>query len=635
MAAVPGDASLTHTPRTPGSAVFEWDTANEYGTGSPERDALYGCAPGAVATRAAVLAVVHPDDRALVRGFFAELDAARHGDILQCEYRAAAPQGGVRWLRNVCRVEVSAGRRHISGVLSDVTEGKRGDAVLALSERRYRLLAEYIGTVLWQATPDGFITHALGWTTLTGQQEGEYQGHGWIEAVHPDDRPVVAAAWRRSCAAGQPVDVEYRARSVATGEWVWLRARTVPVHDDQGRLIEWSGICENIDQRRRDAAALAAAKDRAEQQDRAKSKFLAAASHDLRQPIQSLYLLAAALEPHVRPEGAAARERLCHGLDVLSRVLNGMLDLSRLDLDLVVPRPRDFPIGELLEDVAAGYAQPAQAKGLALRVVACAPAMVRTDPDMLRRLLANLVENAVRYSERGEVTLGCAQAGGAVVVSVRDQGIGIPPGQLDLIWEEFRQLANPARERRVGMGLGLSIVRRLSALLDCPVGVDSTPGQGTAFTVTVPLAAAAAPPAVVPALPERPVQPPAAVRRARPPAILVVDDDPLVRESFELMVESWGSDWLVQVAGSVAEAMALRCPDAVVMDYRLGEETGDAAMARLRAHWRAPGLPGVLLTGDTDAGVAARARASAMRLLHKPVDTRRLRDVLAAMLAEA
>jgi PAS domain S-box-containing protein len=211
-------------------APYEWDTETGARTGSPDREALYGRPPGSLNDDRSTPEAVHPDDRGIVRAFQQRMRRASDGETVANEYRVVWPDGQVRWLRNICRVSVSpGGARRVSGVLFDISEGKRDAAQLALSERRYRLLAEHVGTTLWRAAPSGSITHAHGWTTLTGQQEGEYQGHGWEEVVHPDDRPATYAAWRRAVLTQEPVDFEYRVRNIDSGEWLWVRARAVPV----------------------------------------------------------------------------------------------------------------------------------------------------------------------------------------------------------------------------------------------------------------------------------------------------------------------------------------------------------------------------------------------------------------------
>ena len=182
-------------------APYEWDIKTGARTGSPAREALYGRPAGSLSDDQSTLAAVHPDDRGIVRAFQQRMKRANDGETVSIEYRAVWPDGQVRWLRNICRISAAGGVRRVSGVLSDITESKRDTAQLTLSERRYRILAEHLGTTLWQANASGAIMHAYGWTTLTGQQEGEYQRFGWEEAVHPEDRP---RPWQRGATLRTP-----------------------------------------------------------------------------------------------------------------------------------------------------------------------------------------------------------------------------------------------------------------------------------------------------------------------------------------------------------------------------------------------------------------------------------------------
>ena len=281
----------------------------------------------------------------------------------------------------------------------------------------------------------------------------------------------------------------------------WFDVSHSPVRDEAGRVIAAFALAvettERVLAKRRQAraeTALQAAYDKAErarrtaeEANRAKSRFLAAASHDLRQPLQSLLLFLDVVRPHV---GAGGREPFRHlglGVDVLREVLDGLLDVARLDAGMVLPAVKRFGIGDLLRRIHAAYAPPAEAKGLAFSPPACGMA-VSSDPILLERILRNLVENAVRYTEHGRIGLECRVVGTGLCIEVADTGIGIAAEHLGRIWEEFHQVENSERDRSRGLGLGLAIVRRLSGLLDHPVAVRSVPGCGSVFSVTVPLA---------------------------------------------------------------------------------------------------------------------------------------------------
>ncbi len=381
----------------------------------------------------------------------------------------------------------------------------------------------------------------------------------------------------------------------------------------------------DITGRRNAQDALLRAKETAEQANLAKGKFLAAASHDLRQPLQALLLFVDVLKPHVQgARGESALMHLGRGLDALKDLLDSLLDMSRLDAGIVEPSIEDVPLQPLFEHIAAAYRPVAAAKGLQLRVDSCR-GTARSDRTLLIRMVRNLVENALRYTETGHIDIECRRAGGRLLIEVRDTGIGIPPDHLERIWEEFHQVGNPERDRNRGLGLGLAIVRRLSQLLDHPVGVGSVPGKGTVFTLTVPVGEAAAPPAAIAD----------AATAGRGRFAVLVDDDAIVLLGLETIFKEWGYE--VLVAGSTDKALEAlgrigRRPDIVVADYRLREgRYGTEAVTRIRALFddgQDDPIPGVILTGETGPDCERDAAAHGLGIIHKPVTPRQLSHAL-------
>lgn len=251
------------------------------------------------------------------------------------------------------------------------------------------------------------------------------------------------------------------------------------------------GLLREIRDRTENERLLREARDAAQAASRAKSRFLAAASHDLRQPVHTLRLLLSALEGaiesqggHADPEARELVDEIEAAVLSLSDLLNALLDVSRLDAGVVVPTIAACRVGELLRDVALRFQRAAAAAGVRLSVVPSS-LVVRTDPVLLARVLDNLVANAVKFAPGGRVLVGCRRRDGGVEIQVADTGIGIPDGMTDAIFEEFRQLGNDARQRSRGLGLGLAIVRRTADLLGHPVGVRSARGRGSVFSVTV------------------------------------------------------------------------------------------------------------------------------------------------------
>ncbi|AWB08263.1 histidine kinase (plasmid) [Azospirillum humicireducens] len=364
------------------------------------------------------------------------------------------------------------------------------------------------------------------------------------------------------------------------------------------------------------------ARDDAQRADRAKTKFLAAASHDLRQPLQSLFFFAHALsdklEGHPTAPLLASMTESLTGLRVM---LDSLLDVSRLDAGVVKPSVTDFALGPLLDRLAEEYRIRAGESGLTLRHVPTS-AWISSDPALLERILRNLIENAIRYTERGEILIGCLHRGGGLRLAVLDQGIGIPADKTEDIFQEFTQLANPERDRRKGLGLGLAIVRRLAGLLEHGVTVRSTPERGSGFFLDLP--------AAVPRPIPKPVRLPVEPARAKG-LIVVVDDDTIILLSMRAMLEEWGYDVVAAVSADEAIQSLLnlgRQPAMIVADYRLRE--GRTGVEAIRDIYGVCGVrvPAVVLTGDTDPARIAEVQRSGHRLVHKPVSAPMLREIL-------
>ena len=259
----------------------------------------------------------------------------------------------------------------------------------------------------------------------------------------------------------------------------------------EGVVITFADITE----RRRIADELGIAKQQADQANTAKSRFLAAASHDLRQPLQTLALVQGLLAKHVDSEkGKTLVMRLEETLGAMSGMLNTLLDINEIDAGIVHAEISDFPIESLLDQLRDEFAYHAPARGLSLRVVPCS-LTISSDPRLLEQMIRNLMSNALKYTRRGKILLGCRRHEDTLSIEVWDTGIGIPDNQLQAIFDEYRQLDNPARERSRGLGLGLSIVQRLGVLLGHQVRVRSVAGRGSVFSIEIKLPATATAPA--------------------------------------------------------------------------------------------------------------------------------------------
>ena len=372
------------------------------------------------------------------------------------------------------------------------------------------------------------------------------------------------------------------------------------------------------------AEDLRAQKEIAEQASLAKSTFLAAASHDLRQPMHALGLFVGALRSMELPsEGQALVVQIEASVGAMDTLFGALLDISRLDAGVVEARPLPFAIQPLLTRICRDFTGEAEDKGLVLVQHPCR-AVVNTDPLLLERIVRNLVSNAIRYTGSGRVVVGCRRRAGALSVEVWDTGPGIPADMRQRVFQEYFQLENPERDRSKGLGLGLAIVRRLAELIQGELTLRSEVGRGSCFSLRVArvVGATVAEPAALAA--------PAGALARR--LVVVIDDELAIREAMTAVLGGWGHETVA--AASAAEALERLAdhaerPDIVICDYRLrDEETGIAAIAKVRRAYDAA-IPAMLITGDTAPDRLAEARASGLPLLHKPVPNGRLRAAIA------
>lgn len=361
-----------------------------------------------------------------------------------------------------------------------------------------------------------------------------------------------------------------------------------------------------------------------------KSRFLAAASHDLRQPVHSLALFHEALAPEVISErGKVLLNNINMTLESHNSLLNSLLDISKLDAGVIEAREERVPIRALLENLYREMRPKAEQKGLQFYVRACSHE-VMSDATLLMNILRNLIGNAINYTREGWVMVACRRRGGQLLLQVWDSGCGIPASQQETIFEEFHQLSNPERDRSKGLGLGLAICRRLAAILSHDLSVLSREGKGSVFTLTLPMVAAETEPREEAV---QPTPPPSWQLAGR--TVLVIDDEKSVLEGMASVLSGWGCQVLLadSVEAAVARAAEGKVIDAIISDYRLREgATGVEAINAVNAQ-SASRIPAMLVTGDTDPLCLQEAKQSGFVLLHKPVSPAHLRGVLGQLLA--
>jgi signal transduction histidine kinase len=369
---------------------------------------------------------------------------------------------------------------------------------------------------------------------------------------------------------------------------------------------------------------LARAKAEAEQANLSKTRFLAAASHDILQPLNAARLYVTSLvERHGRGEDAQLVGNIDASLDAVEEILSALLDISRLDAGALKAEIVGFRIDELMRQLEVEFAPMAQEKGLRLDFAPCSLA-VKSDRRLLRRLLQNLVSNAIKYTPKGRVLVGCRRRQGRLRIEVHDTGLGIPHSKRQVIFKEFHRLDQGAKIAR-GLGLGLSIVERIGRVLDHKIEVVSIIDRGSRFSVNVPLAAS---------IPANALQRESFdVDRGQLAgiAVLCIDNELAILDGMETLLGGWGCHVLKARDLKTALETAIGrnvVPDALLVDYHLDDGNGIEAIAALRRHFDAD-LAGILITADRGLSVREEARANGIQVLNKPIRPAALRALLA------
>jgi len=369
-------------------------------------------------------------------------------------------------------------------------------------------------------------------------------------------------------------------------------------------------------------------KEAAEEANVAKSRFLAVASHDLRQPLHALGLFVQALQES--PIATQERQIVNHirrAVDAMEELFDALLDISRLDAGAVRPQIETFPLASVFDRLRLEFGPIAHQKRLSLKVMKTC-AYIRSDPSLLARIVGNLLSNAVRYTDRGGLVLGCRRQGEELRIEVWDTGRGIPVEKHREIFREFSQLERTEAERRTGLGLGLAIVERLARLLDHAVQVRSRPGKGSVFAISVPRGRRED--SIVEAAAEL-----TTAFDLTGVLILVIDSDPAVRQAMDTLLRKWNCDVVIASSGAEMKdkvALVRRVPDLIISDYRArGAGNAVGVVELLRNEFNSE-IPALFLTGDTGLDRARDQEVGGMPILHKPLNPARLRTLIANLL---
>ncbi len=518
------------------------------------------------------------------------------------------------------------------GLGKDVSTRERAAAALRGSEERFRRIMDSGRDGILMTDAEGRITFAnRRVAAMLGYPEAELTGQLLSSLVH--DTPLQPEDGNGAQDDGAAVTLRRK-----NGSAVLTMQTRYPVYGKDGAHAGTLAIVTDLtefrqrEERLQQLATLSAQKSEAERASAAKSRFMAAVSHDLRQPMHALGLFLddlksiAALPPQVAP----LLEHMESALHSTQSLLDAILVISRLESGLIAPNLMAFPLQPVLERVRRAFSAVAQKKNLHLRVVRC-DAVVFSDPALLERIVANLVSNALRYTDSGGVVLGCRKRGQALQIEVWDTGLGIAPEHKEAIFREFFRVERDG-DNRGGLGLGLAIVQSCTQLLGYTVQLDSVLGRGSRFALQVPLGQLSPTAQAEPDLLAEDDASPDTFAGVR---VVLVDDDALILERTAILLQRWGCEVIMAGSGPQAEALLAResaAPDIIISDLRLDHgELGTEVVRRLRARLR-PNLPALLLTGDTSLQTARDVRRSGLMLLYKPVPPAKLRAVMKNLL---
>lgn len=555
------------------------------------------------------------EDQSMV--FMAINKAIEDKTIFHLEHRVIRADGSLGWTssRAIPILDDKGTITEWFGTANDITVRKQAEEAVIEAERQQRQHREFLECV---------IANAGSCISVVAGRELRFTMANPQFLLTTSTDNVLGRTYREVFPEAAEAGTEARLLQVLeTGETWHVEAYPAPVPGNpdaiwQGsivRLPEIDGeepcllaVTWEISEIKKVENALRDARNEAQSANLAKSRFLAAASHDLRQPLSALSIYASALQHHVGSAGRPMLSNLGKCVESLNELLSDLLDLSKLEAKVVTVNVQDFALEEILRPLAAVHNQEACLKGLHLRCRATSY-YVRSDPVLLRRIIANFLANAVRYTERGGVLVGCRRHAGKRWLEVWDTGIGIPPDKIPEAFQEFTQLDDQARTR--GSGLGLAIVARMAKLLDLDVRVASRPGKGSLFAIELP-------PGQASASPLDSEYHPISQRSLR---IALVEDNMDVREALMLGLQNLGHRVYAAATGTaLLEKLDSDLPDIVISDYRLSHgETGFNVIARLRQLARYE-LPALLITGDTDPALVSSMTARGIVVLHKPID---------------
>ena len=585
--------------------------------------------------------VHHPDHVEAIAAKFRASVAL--GAAWEDTFRLRGADGVFRWFLSRANPIRDAGGRILRwlGTNTDITERRDREAALRQSERRFRSLTEASAAIVWNTPASGEMQPGqTAWSSFTGQDLSQYGGWGWLEAVHPDDRAAVARLWADAVRDTRPYDAELRVRR-HDGEWRWMLARGVPVLDDDGALDGWVGTHTDITHRKRAEAELGAARDAAEAANRAKSQFIANMSHELRTPLSAVIGYSEMLEEEVEELGQVQLlddlKKINANARHLLSLISDVLDISKIEANRMTVFAETVDVAELVASVASTVESLVGKKDNRLVIEAGAGlGTMHTDAVKIRQCLFNLLGNAAKFTEGGQITLSALrETGGApgdgggdwLSFAVRDSGIGMTGEQVGRLFQRFSQADESTTRQYGGTGLGLAITQGFARLLGGDVVVFSEPGHGSTFTLRVP--------AVYHEEHDADSQP--ATAGAEPDiadCVLVVDDDPATRDLLTRFLNREG--FAVRSAGDGRSGLALARllkPRVILLDVMMPQMDGWSVLGALKAEPELAHTPVVMISFVNEPSLAASLGAA--DFLAKPVHWEALKEVMDRFRADA
>jgi PAS domain S-box-containing protein len=577
-----------------------------------------------------------------------KLAAARDQGLVTANVDVGVPApsapGGTRYLQSsffpLRRERGRDGRADGVGVvMADVTLGKLSELRLTESEERFRSLTEATSAIVWSTTPDGEFRRVTSeWTRFTGQAPAEAAGRGFLEAVHPEDRERTRTAWEQAVETRTLYAVEHRLRR-HDGVYRYMDVRGVPILEEDGRVREWVGAHADITARKEAELQLEAAKEAAEEANRAKSQFLANMSHELRTPLSAVIGYSEMLQEEMEDLGEESLLSDMRKIESNARhllgLINDVLDLSKIEAERMEIYAEEFDVAGTVNDVAATVGALVAKKDNSLDVrLAGELGSAHTDATKLRQCLINLLSNAAKFTEGGLITLTAErehrQGTDWFRFTVTDTGIGMSEEQLARLFQRFSQADASTTRRFGGTGLGLAITRAFARMLGGEIAVASKEGEGTTFTLDLPARYEERPSAELAAqvmhdLPDRPADTTARLSHAE--QILVIDDDPATRDLLARFLQRDGFKVATAPDGreGLERARAL-LPRVILLDVTMPRMDGWSVLRALRSDPELGATPVIMVTVLDEQNLAFSLGAT--DYLHKPVEWGQLKEAM-------